>query len=351
MNKQKSINQDLPKALFVGNGIHRAFPDNAVSWSNLLAQLRDSNTVRQLMRGIENVNLSNPLKPFPFAFEELINNGEDGNENCIKILKEEISRIFITQIENNLNPFNEFHQRIMNSSVTDVITSNYDYGFEMAIWDDFLDNPQQKRQASLNNLEKTKSIFRGYEIIKPDESFVKVWHMHGELFNSRNNQNTIYDFPEQSILIGYSHYGKYLSEIKDFVEGNYKNYDNIYKRINNNDNLGHSWIDNFFTHNLDIVGLGLGFEEQDLWWLINYRADKINSNLQRDNFAPNRIRFFIRKYEHLANDEDERFRNKIDWFKNDAIKEILTSLKVEVREIETDTWPQFYSLVLNEILD
>jgi len=201
MRKKYEIDLSLPKAVFVGNGIHRAYPVNAVSWSNLLEQLRDSDEVRELMPRIQNVNLGNPLKPFPFAFEELINNGDTINEQCIKILKTEIRRIFMAQIENGLNAFNHFHTRIMNSNVEDVITSNYDYGFEISVWNDFLENTARKRKASLNNLEKTKSIFRGYKIPK-DKSSIRVWHMHGELIDSRNNDNSTTEFPEQSILIG-----------------------------------------------------------------------------------------------------------------------------------------------------
>jgi hypothetical protein len=350
MKETRFINKNLPKAIFVGNGIHRAYPENAVSWSNLLEQLRDSNLVRELMPGIENVNLTNPLKPFPFAFEELINNGGTINERCIKILKQEIRRIFISQIESGRLAFNEFHNRIMNSDIEDVITSNYDYGFEMCVWNDFLDDISRKRKVSLNNLEKTKSIFRGYKIAN-NEKATNVWHMHGELIDSRNNENSPIEFPEQSILIGYSHYGKYLSEIKDFVDGKHKNYNYIIQRLRNNDNLGHSWIDKFFTHNLDFIGLGLGFEEQDIWWLLNYRADKINSNERRDFNINNHIRFFVRKHKNYSENEEDKFRNKIDWYKNNAIKEVLSSMKVEVREIETETWPEFYNRALNEILN
>jgi len=350
MIKKYEIDLDLPKAVFVGNGIHRAYPENAVSWSNLLEQLRDSTVVRELMPGIQNVNLDNPLKPFPFAFEELINNGGAINEQCIRILKKEICRIFIGQIENGQNAFNQFHTLIMNSKFDDVITSNYDYGFELSVWNDFLVDTERKRKYSLNNLEKTKSIFRGYTI-PTDKSSIRVWHMHGELIDSRNNENSTTEFPEQSILIGYSHYGKYLSEIKDFVDGKHKNYTYIIQRLRNNDNIGDSWIDKFFTHNLDFIGLGLGFEEQDLWWLLNYRADKINSNERRDYNINNRIRFYIRKHKNYSENEDENFKNKIDWYKNNAVQEVLSSMRVEVREIESETWPDFYNEALNEILN
>lgn len=350
MKETRFINKNLPKAIFVGNGIHRAYPENAVSWSKLLELLRDSSVVRELMPGIENVNLTNPLKPFPFAFEELINNGGALNEQCIKILKQEIRGIFFSQIEVGRLAFNDFHSRIMNSAIEDVITCNYDYGFELSIWKDFIENMARKRKASLNNLEKTKSILRGYKIgLK--EKYTNVWHMHGELIDSRKNENSKAEFPEQSILIGYRHYGKYLSEIKDFVDGKHKNFNYIIQRLRNNENLGQSWIDKFFTHNLDFIGIGLGFEEQDLWWLLNYRADKINSYEKKDSIINNHIRFFVRKHKTYSENEEEKFRNKIDWYKNNAIKEVLASMKVEVREIETETWPEFYNKALNEILN
>jgi hypothetical protein len=239
----------------------------------------------------------------------------------------------------------------MNSSiVSDVITSNYDYGFEMSILPNFLNEDGGKHRLAKNRLEKTKSIFRGYKISVNNRD-VNVWHMHGELIDCRKNNNSSIEYPEQSILIGYSHYGKYLSEIRDFVDGKYKNYGYIMRRLNDRDNIGDSWIDKFFTHDLDIIGLGLGFEEQDLWWLLNYRSEKISSNNKRAYTINNRIRFFMRKHANLLLPGDEDFKEKIDFLKNNAVREVLSSMRVEVEEIEAETWPDFYEKSLDKILN
>jgi len=59
----------------------------------------------------------------------------------------------------------------------------------------------------------------------------------------------------------------------------------------------------------------------------------------------------MRKHKSFSTNEDEKFRNKIDWYKNNAVKEVLSSMRVEVKEIETESWPDFYDQALNEILN
>lgn len=336
------MDSNLPKAIFVGNGIHRVNKESSLSWSCLLAQL-------QLMPDYEKINLCNPLKPFPFAFEEFIHSGPEENEQNIKKLKQEVRKLILAQMKCG-RPYNDFHKQIMNSKIEDVITSNYDYGFEMSVLDNFLDNTSEKRKSALNRLERTNSIFRGYRI-PTNDTFTRVWHMHGELMDSRNHTNSKTEYTEQSIMLGFSHYGKYLSKIKDFVDKRDDKYGYILHRLANNKNVGDSWIDTFFTHNLDFLGFGLGFEEQDVWWLLNYRADKINSNQDRTFRINNRIRFFIKKQADDCENDNELCKDKIYCFKSDAVKEVLTAMHVEIVEIKTLRWPDFYKEALDNILN
>ena len=58
----------MPKALFIGNGINRVFQENSISWDNLLEGLSQNEKLKKNLPGIQNINLNNPLKPFPLAF-------------------------------------------------------------------------------------------------------------------------------------------------------------------------------------------------------------------------------------------------------------------------------------------
>ena len=162
----------------------------------------------------------------------------------------------------------------------------------------------------------------------------------------------IKDYSAQSILIGYDHYSKNLTDIKSFLSGTYnKNIGYIIDRLTYNQDLNISWIDKFFTHNIDIIGVGLGFEEQDIWWLLNYRALKKKGNKRRKKSKiENTIRFFVRKKvsENLERlDYEERLR--ID--KNNAIKEVLEAMDVRVIELEVNGYPELYKNYIKNYLN
>lgn len=335
----------MPKALFIGNGIHRVFPENAISWENLLEGLSQSEKLINNLPGIQGINLDNLLKPFPLAFEELIQLGNNHNldpDERIKLLKEEIHSIFREQVNNGRDEFNEFHQEVMNSDITDVITSNYDFGFELAGRDDFYENKQ--RLADYRR-EKTANLRRSYSIGKK-----KVWHMHGELYDSVNHENPgPKNFAEQSILMGYTHYAKSLTDIKGYIDGKHTNIPYIMTRLGANDDLDISWVDKFFTHNIDIFGFGLGFEEQDVWWLLNYRANKIRTNENRNRaHIDNHIRFIVRSYKEQDLD-NLPYRQRVNYDKDNAVKEILSAMEVEVLEIEATDWVDFYTQIITGI--
>tara|TARA_B110000046_G_scaffold182060_1_gene215329 strand:- start:901 stop:1908 length:1008 start_codon:yes stop_codon:yes gene_type:complete len=335
----------MAKALFIGNGIHRVFPKNAISWDNLLKGLSQNENLINNLPGIQDINLNNLLKPFPLAFEELIQLGNNHNldpDERIKLLKEEIRSIFQEQVNNGRDEFNEFHEEVMASDITDVITSNYDFGFELAGTDDFYENKQ--RLADYRR-EKTANLRRSYSIGKK-----RVWHMHGELFDSVNHDNPgPKNFAEQSILMGYRHYAKSLTDMKDYIDGKHTNIPYIMTRLGANDDMDISWVDKFFTHDIDIFGFGLGFEEQDVWWLLNYRANKIRTNENRNRaHIDNHIRFIVRSYNKQDLD-DLTYRQRVNYDKDNAIKEILSAMEVNVLEIEATDWVDFYRQIIREI--
>ncbi len=99
MGQQKSTSK--PKnghVVFVCNGINRAFPDNAISWEELLEVIKASSAIIKDFPKIKEVDLSNPLKPFPFAFDEFVYSHENPNFETAKLLKGEIHNLFYKQV-------------------------------------------------------------------------------------------------------------------------------------------------------------------------------------------------------------------------------------------------------------
>ena len=162
-----------------------------------------------------------------------------------------------------------------------------------------------------------KKVYSKGEIIKT------IWNIHGDI-----------KYP-QSMMLGYDHYCGALGEVTSFVKGNYTNttsnkkIDSMPKRMEIKDKSIISWIDLMFTTDVYIVGFGMDFSEQDIWWILNKR--------QR----------FIK--EGKINSENKIFYFNID---NKDKKEILESFGVTVKNSEKpkdDDWTKCYVQILGDI--
>jgi hypothetical protein len=98
------------------------------------------------------------------------------------------------------------------------------------------------------------------------------------------------------------------------------------------DILVDSWVNDFFTKDMHILGLGLDYTEIDLWWLLTYRTRMLN-----DKSMP--IANTIALYEWESRLSVNRDRNQL-----------LESLGVEVKQITAPNWRQFYSGAIDVII-
>ncbi len=332
------------KAVFIGNGINRLENYNTLSWDDLLNSLALSETLLRIFPKLNTIDFKNPLKPFPFIFEELLqseNTKEIEFNERVKIFKEEIRKLLENQVKNKIE-YNKFHKSIMNSQASDVITSNYDYGFELAGNKDFF---SQKEDLAGFKKELTANIKRSYWCNNK-----RIWHMHGELYDCRKHSKIVVkDYPEQSILLGYSHYLKNISDIEKYVKGEKENTPRVIRRLTNNEDMNISWIDKFFTHDIDIFGISLGFEEQDIWWLLNYRAEIINRKTKlKKVLINNTINFYIPEFEE--NDYGKKsFEAEVSYKKNLAVIDVLKLHHVNVIKYRAKNWEDFYEKIIQKI--
>ena len=115
------------------------------------------------------------------------------------------------------------------------------------------------------------------------------------------------------------------------------------------------WLDILFTHNVDIIGLGLDFSESHLWWLLNYRANMIrkvsdNSDQDRSVIIDNEIKFYYPEKEDdytikiLEKDAFQKLIKKVNIFKKSkAIADVLKSFKVIPEPIKCNSYEDFYN--------
>jgi len=333
-------------ALLVGNGINQLDPTQSISWSGLLNDIKGRFNI--------NVDIDNEFKPFPIGFEEMrhLKKGGSNIEEKLRGLKTTIREIIDTQLEGK-DGYNDYHRKICNLNYNDILTTNYDYALEMSIADDFKLNKSKK--YAQNKLERKFSLKRYYGNFNNNVS--NIWHIHGELESSRNISNNSIQYKEESIMIGYEHYSEYLGLIQENINGKkgkrIADNQSIISRIKNN-TIGTFWTDTFFTHHIDIIGLGLDFSENHLWWILNRRAMLMGNNSKHNSTddgvkIDNKINYYypdlpdsytinIKESEAL-----KKLLQKMNMTKRTkAIADVLKSFKVNPIPLKCNSYIEFY---------
>jgi hypothetical protein len=220
------------KAFLIGNGINRSnnTSKDGYNWENLLGDLNSifaNNKIKNISR-----------KPFPMVYDEIV------NYSLRKKTKKEVElKSFITAKIKGIK-HNSKYNSINNVDGIEILTTNYDYLIENKLSDKW-------KRKSINKLEYFYSIYRFQESSKS-----RIWHIHGEQADKR------------SLLLGFKHYISYSAKVKSRAELFINGLKNDIKHENP------SWVDIFFTHNIEIIGLGMLFTEYPIWWLLAYRNQK-----------------------------------------------------------------------------
>ena len=236
----------MKDVLLLGNGINN-LSKNRITWDELLNDIVNlcDNTI------------SIKKKKLPILYEESFLKAAKLIGKSEKTLKEEIAKL-IGSIEHN-----SIHEKLLQLNVFDIITTNYDHTLQNYLI------KNGKYFTNENKSENEFNIFRFNEI-----SGKRFWHIHGDISKPK------------SIVLGFDFYCRQTHKIEDYLKTKYDGKFLIPFIVRYNENLitNDSWIDLFFTANIHIVGLGLGFEETDLWWLLTQRARlKIDKKLKPDN--------------------------------------------------------------------
>jgi hypothetical protein len=242
------------KVLLLGNGINRV--DNDYSWDNLMGDLLE-------FAGLNDA-VTRDEKPFPLLYEEIYL-----RYAALGVKKEVALKSKIKELLRNITS-NALHEKVFQTQVDEILTTNYDYNLE---------------SASPNGLEGSPYIhpIKGskYSLMRRRQVGDKVvWHIHGE----KRAPGTI--------LLGYEQYAGYLQTIRSYVISGirYKNLHlpSVLQRIKKRETEVLTWIDHFFFSDIYIVGLSMDFVEMHLWWLLDIRARML---LDGESGITNKIQF------------------------------------------------------------
>ena len=249
--------------LFLGNSINQ-LGEVQVSWGDVMKQVVAEVKPKSEMTRLRDM-------PFPFAFDGITLAAgvrQQDDESWEEVSRTEIKKIVATSTL-GLTP-NPFHHKVVELGCPHIITTNYDYTFELAAAD--VKGPVPKE--NLHTLIGTDETQHGTKYSLFRRRFaadrVRVWHMHGEALN------------ERSIMLGHEHYAGALERMRKYVKSN-DNYHGLKSRFrlpgpNYNEAVDHcSWLDVFFRDHVHIAGFGLDYSEVDIWWALYYKERLRNS--------------------------------------------------------------------------
>lgn len=234
--------------LLVGNGINR-YARIVPGWDKLFA-----NAVK-----VEGFQVKRSLSP---TLEYELNTHTildiDNSKNASDI-KRDIAR-YLTDIQKKLPKDwkNTIHEKLMQVAPEIILTTNYDYFLEYAADPDF-----KPGKASTRETLYSKERFR-------ESGEHRIYHIHGEIA------------VPSSICLGYGHYVGSIQYIRSELTKaaiSKENHYHLYAVLKGYEKpVPNRWYYHFFTDDLYILGFGLDAAEQDIWWLLNYRAEQMRTH-------------------------------------------------------------------------
>jgi hypothetical protein len=217
----------VSEVLLVGNGPN--YFSKGVSWRDVVRatakHARIQNEVERLLG-----------EPLPLVYERIASQYPSQERVARAEFVEEMQRL----------KANEIHEELMALNCRTILTTNYDNCLEVASGEKFDD-------ANLAS-ELKYSVFRRKRSVERS-----LWHIHGDMNVSR------------SLMLGFNDYAGYLHKLRNYMTSKDGS---PFLQVSNDlvlEDVRHSWMDLFLRDNVHIVGLGLGYEEVVLWWLISYK--------------------------------------------------------------------------------
>lgn len=263
LKKDRKDRENIEQTIFFGNGINQV-SSKGISWPTILSSIGHTyifNDVPYTLQYEDSfVNFSCTPKP-KYSKEYQL------KEQYLKPLRKLVS--------------NAIYKLMANHHVKNFITTNYDDTLDKE-----LISLGYKRDNTVNTSESVYSIRRLHRLEKSGNDVKDVWYAHGEI-----------KYPK-SIMLGYDQYCGTIGLLNDYLKGNYTlpygtKVPSMVQRIKLSGTSRYSWIDLFFMTDVHIIGFGLGYDETDIWWILNRRKRMLLEG--KITTLPNNIYFYMNK--------------------------------------------------------
>ena len=224
-----------PKVLLLGNGMNRVY--GGASWAGLLEKINRTHYTTEQVKSM----------PFPLQAVLL---SQDHVDVSLQDLQQEL-----TQCEVHPWLAEQLH-RLLALPFDCILTPNFTYEVECALFPDFLNHPQRflRHTAAVPRAEKYFMLHTYYSLPLARGNS-RLFHGHGEA----RVPNTV--------ILGHYYYGNLLFCCDEYLT--HRAPEQRYPLWPGHEELeALSWLDYFILG--DVYSLGFGFDtsEMDLWWLL-----------------------------------------------------------------------------------
>lgn len=259
--------ENIEQTIFFGNGIN-LLSNKGISWKSILSSIGPTCTLKDVPYTLQYedsfVNFSCTPKP-KYSKEYLL------KEQYLKPLRKLVS--------------NAIYKLMANHHVKNFITTNYDDTLDKELKNNGYNGPD----SSFKTTEKVYSIRRLHRFERNENDVKDVWYAHGEM-----------KYPK-SIMLGYDQYCGTIGLLNDYLKGNYTlpngtKLPSMVQRIKDSNTDRYSWVDLFFMTDVHIIGFGLGYDETDIWWILNRRKRMLLEG--KITTLPNNIYFYMNNPNH-----------------------------------------------------
>lgn len=262
-----------PQILLIGNGLE--YKSGQESWEELLAHLTVPGAYQLTPDQKKQV-------PFPLLYH-LLSIAHPGPAHLESdMTKKEIARLKLA-LDKLIHSSNLILDQLPLLEADHIMTTNYSYCLEQAFFPgrSFTESPVRKAVrtylgGSSPNKERVYRLQSCF-CAKAAETAVKrdtgLWHIHGEAC------------APSGVILGYDRYCRLLQRMETIFRG--QRYNGKPGKVFQKEYT--SWPELFLYGDVYILGLGMEFNEFDLWWLLQRK--------QRERYSDGRTYFYERSPE------------------------------------------------------
>ena len=243
--KTFDLRKEKPKVLLLGNGLSRAY--NASSWDHFLDSI---NRKKEEFPEPDKNDMPMPMKIILLTDNHVGEAMKDNKEYFLRGFYDELDDGVYDQI-----------RKLFDCDFDYILTTNYSYELEYAVYGDKLTENRIKSIQKYVDVQRAESkyMLHTFNQLEYGDKKIDVWHIHGEARKS------------DSMIIGSYYYARLTSRIIDAIT----NMD-CERRDDKDINVVsiRNWVEALVYGNIYVLGFGYDYSEQDLWWLLNRKANE-----------------------------------------------------------------------------